>query len=60
MTDVEIEDVFLNLSSEYRLKLFSFYQFRSLFASLIEGIILLDRLVYLMEQVCRRISRNEF
>ena len=39
------------MSEKFGHKLNAFYQFRSIFAPLIEGLILLDRLTYLQEQV---------
>lgn len=51
MNPVELESIYDSMSVEYGQKLNSFYQLRSLFAPLIEGLILLDRLTFLLEQV---------
>ena len=50
MTDDEIRDIYLEFGSRHRNDLNSFYQLRTLFGPLIEGLILLDRTVYLLEQ----------
>ena len=51
MNSDELESLYGSMSVEYGQKLNSFYQLRSLFAPLIEGLILLDRLTFLLEQV---------
>ncbi len=51
ISDAEISSTFQSLDEVHRQKLNSFYQLRSLFAPLIEGLVLLDRLVFLLEQV---------
>lgn len=50
MNPKELESIYDSMSIEYGQKLNSFYQLRSLFAPLIEGLILLDRLTFLLEQ----------
>ena len=52
MNDVEIEVIYKSLSEKHRNDLNAFYQLRALFGPLIEGLILLDRIVYLFEQNC--------
>ena len=56
ITDDEIISTFDHLEAEHGRKLVAFYQLRSLFAPLVEGLVLLDRLVFLLEQVS---SKNE-
>ena len=51
MNPEELESIYDSMSIEYGQKLNTFYQLRSLFAPLIEGLILLDRLTFLLEQV---------
>ena len=53
LTKIELESIYQEFSGLYRHKLNAFYQIRSLFAPLIEGLILLDRLVFLLEQVLK-------
>jgi len=50
MNPEELESIYDSMSIEYGQKLNTFYQLRSLFAPLIEGLILLDRLTFLLEQ----------
>ena len=50
MTEQEINEIYETFASKHRSTLFSFFQLRALFGPLIEGLILLDRTVYLMEQ----------
>lgn len=50
-TDEEMEKIFEAEQRKFGQGLNAFYQYRSLFAPLIEGLILLDRLVFLLEQV---------
>jgi len=50
MNAEELESIYDSMSIEYGQKLNTFYQLRSLFAPLIEGLILLDRLTFLLEQ----------
>ena len=52
MKEDEIQEIYHTFSFNHRNKLNSFYQLRTLFGPLIEGLILLDRTVYLMEQPC--------
>ena len=52
MNDAEIEAIHKNLSENHRNDLNAFYQLRALFGPLIEGLILLDRMVYLFEHNC--------
>ena len=54
MNAEELESIYDSMSIEYGQKLNTFYQLRSLFAPLIEGLILLDRLTFLLEQVTFR------
>ena len=49
MNDNEVEEMFTSYESKFWKKLVCFYQFRALFALLIESIILTDRLLYLHE-----------
>ena len=51
MSDEELLETYERYSKAFESKLNAFYQFRSLFAPIIEGLILLDRLAFLMEQV---------
>merc|ERR1711879_708791 len=51
MTLDEIQNIYAHQSEEYGHKLNSFYQLRSIFTPLIEGLILLDRLTYMHQQV---------
>ena len=51
MSDNEIESLYQDYSQQYGQKLNAFYQLRSLFSSVIEGLIVLDRVVFLLEQV---------
>merc|ERR1711971_1369326 len=46
MNPEELESIYDSMSIEYGQKLNTFYQLRSLFAPLIEGLILLDRLTF--------------
>ena len=55
MNPEELESIYDSMSIEYGQKLNTFYQLRSLFAPLIEGLILLDRLTFLQEQVNFRV-----
>ena len=55
MNPEELESIYDSMSIEYGQKLNTFYQLRSLFAPLIEGLILLDRLTFLLEQVTFRV-----
>ena len=55
MNAEELESIYDAMSIEYGQKLNTFYQLRSLFAPLIEGLILLDRLTFLLEQVTFRV-----
>ena len=55
MNAEELESIYDAMSIEYGQKLNTFYQLRSLFAPLIEGLILLDRLTFLLEQVIFRV-----
>ena len=55
MNTEELESIYDSMSIEYGQKLNTFYQLRSLFAPLIEGLILLDRLTFLLEQVTFRV-----
>ena len=55
MNDEELESIYDSMSIEYGQKLNTFYQLRSIFAPLIEGLILLDRLTFLLEQVTFRV-----
>ena len=50
LTDTEIEDLFSNQEKKHWRQLVCFYQYRALFALLIESIILTDRLLYLREK----------
>lgn len=50
VSDEEISETYLRYECSHRQKLNSFYQLRSLFAPLIEGLVLLDRLIFLREQ----------
>ena len=50
MTEDDINEIYDAFASKHRNTLFSFFQLRALFGPLIEGLILLDRTVYLMEQ----------
>merc|ERR1711879_1135059 len=50
MTPEEITVMFDEYSAKFAHKLNAFYQLRSLFAPLIEGLILLDRLTFLRQQ----------
>ena len=52
MNDAEIEDIYNNLAKKHRNQLNAFYQLRALFGPLVEGLILLDRMVYLFEHAC--------
>ena len=56
MSDSEVEIMFSNYESKFWKKLVCFYQFRALFALLIESIILTDRLLYLQESGIRNSS----
>ena len=49
MNDAEIEDIYNNLAEKHCNQLNAFYQLRALFGPLVEGLILLDRMVYLLE-----------
>jgi len=50
MTQEEIQNIYAHQSEEFGHKLNSFYQLRSIFTPLIEGLILLDRLTYMHQQ----------
>ena len=50
ISEAEILSTFESLNLQHRQHLNAFYQLRSLFAPLIEGLVLLDRLVFLLEQ----------
>ena len=50
MTDRDIEELFSEHEGTYWRQLVCFYQYRTLFALLIESIILTDRLLYLKEK----------
>ena len=52
MKDEEVEDIFNKLAAKHRDQLNAFYQLRALFGPVIEGLILLDRLSYVLEQNC--------
>lgn len=52
MNDAEIEAIYKNFTEKHRNDLNAFYQLRALFGPLIEGLILLDRIVYLFEYSC--------
>lgn len=52
LSDERILEYYNNYYPRYSRKLNCFYQFRSLFAPVIEGIILLDRLLFLQEKGC--------
>lgn len=45
----KIEQIYIQLSAKHRSQLFAFYQLRTLFGPLIEGLILLDRIVSINE-----------
>ena len=51
MSSEEIMAIHDEFSTKFAHKLNAFYQLRSLFAPLIEGLILLDRLTFLRQQV---------
>lgn len=55
MTDDEFESYSTRYGGDKRRKLYAFFQIRLLLASLVEYIILLDRLAYLTEQVATHI-----
>ena len=50
LSDTEVTEQFSDLQQLHWRKLVAFYQFRALFALLIESIILTDRLLYLQER----------
>ena len=50
MNDSEIEAIYNKLAAKHQNQLNAFYQLRALFGPLVEGLILLDRLVYMLEQ----------
>ena len=50
LTDTDIEELFSELENKHWRQLVCFYQYRALFALLIESIILTDRLLYLKEK----------
>ena len=50
LTDTQIEELFSDLEKKHWRQLVCFYQYRALFALLIESIILTDRLLYLREK----------
>ena len=50
LTDTQIEEMFSDLEKKHWRQLVCFYQYRALFALLIESIILTDRLLYLREK----------
>ena len=52
MENQEVEDIYDKLAAKHRYQLNAFYQLRALFGPLIEGLILLDRLSYVLEQDC--------
>ena len=52
LTESEISSLYERLSSLHGRRLMAFYQVRSLFAQIVEGVILLDRLVAILQQVC--------
>ena len=49
MKDDEVEEIYQTLAAKHGNKLNAFYQLRTLFGPLIEGLILLDRIVYILE-----------
>ena len=51
LTESEISSLYERLSGLHRRRLMAFYQVRSLFAQIVEGVILLDRLVSILQQV---------
>ena len=51
LTEPEIASLYARLRASHRRRLMAFYQVRSLFASAVEGVVLLDRLVYILQQV---------
>ena len=51
LTDEDIESFGIEMEAEFGRKLNAFYQFRSLFANCVENLILIDRLLFLREQV---------
>ena len=50
MKEDEINEIYLTFASKHQQTLYSFFQLRALFGPLIEGLILLDRTVFVMEQ----------
>ena len=50
LTEGDIEELYSDLEKEHWKQLVCFYQYRALFALLIESIILTDRLLYLKEK----------
>jgi len=52
LTESEISSLYERLSGLHRRRLMAFYQVRSLFAQIVEGVILLDRLVSILQQDC--------
>ena len=55
----DVEKVYEEMSQKHRHELNAFYQLRSLFAPLIEGLILLDRLTFLLQQVTNKLFNRE-
>ncbi len=51
LPEEEVQEVFQDLSSRFGRRLNAFYQLRSLFAPVVEGAVLLDRLAFLLESV---------
>lgn len=58
LTDEELQNHYHKCKDEFEHKINAFYQLRSLFAPLIEGLILLDRLVYIQEEMIENNSSN--
>ena len=52
MSDQELSELYQEQENKFAKKLNAFYQFRALFAPLVESIILVDRLVFLEEESC--------
>ena len=52
MSDQEISELYEEQQNRFGKKLNAFYQYRALFAPLVESIILVDRLVFLEEESC--------
>ena len=51
ISDDEIDHIYRKFAESHRQKLMGYYQLKSMLGPLIEGIILLDRLQWLIEQV---------